>query len=318
MPQITVADHPWQVIINPTAGSGLDQRHWQQIESRLLKLLPQYEVHTTDAPGTATTMAQQLVSAGARHILAVGGDGTNHEVVNGIYQALGPRSAEVIYALLPIGTGNDWIKTHQIPNRLPAWFDCFQMGNLRQQNLGLLHYYQEGQAQQCIFVNVIGLAYDGFIVQTGERLGAHQRGKWFYLWLTFRCLFQYTPEWATIQYDTKSVSDHFYTINIGIGKYSGGGMRLTPHARPQGKQLALTYARSVSKLGVLLATPRFYRGTLGQHPRIETPFARSISIDTDEQPPLLVEADGEFLGRSPIRVELLPNALTFIGPMPKM
>ncbi len=314
---IRPADHVWQVIVNPLAGNGLSEQRWKRLLSRLAPLIPNHRVAFSHQPGEGATIARQALTDGLRHILTVGGDGTHHDVVNGIRNTMGDQSAEVIYALLPIGTGNDWIKTHGIPRRFDRWLEVFQAGQLHRQNIGQLQFQGKTGLVQHYFANVAGLAYDGFVVKMGTDTSRRSGGKWFYLMLTLRCLFQYTPEWATITYDDTTVSDYFYTINVGVCRFSGGGMQLTPHAQPTGDRLALTYARSVSRLQVILNTYRFYNGTLGKHPRIHTTFAHHIHIDSPADQPIYLEADGELLGTTPVTIQLLRNALTFIGPSPK-
>ncbi len=313
MSSIYCAEHDWQIIVNPNAGGGLREGRWANIEQQLAPLLPRRRVVFTTYRGQARELAAAAVASGCRHILAVGGDGTHHEVVNGILEAAGERSAEVVYALLPVGTGNDWIRTHGIPKNLPAWLELFRRGRLCRQNAGRLRYVSEGLTVEHYFANVAGLAYDGFVVEVAHRQPPRRGGRWFYLYLTLRCLFRYRPQRARLYFDGQVEEDAFYTINAGICRYSGGGMQLTPQAHPDGDQLALTYARAVSRLGVLINTYRFYNGTIGRHPRITTTYARHIRIEAGGDGPVLLEADGEFLGETPVEISLLPAALTFVG-----
>lgn len=317
MPRITPADHSWTVIANPRAGGGLRPVAWQLIQQLLRQYLPDHHLLTTRADARADQLAAQAIRGGSRHILAIGGDGTHHSAINGIMQATQGRAEGIIYALLPIGTGNDWIRSHGIPRGLRAWFDQFCGGHLHRQNIGRLHYQAAGAEREAFFANVVGLAYDGFVVRVANAQPPRRGGRLFYLWLTLRCLFDYRPQRARIDYDGQRVEDAFYTINIGIGRYSGGGMQLTPQADPAGDYLALTYARTVSRLNVVLNTYRFYNGRIGDHARITTTRARHVCIEAPAADPLPVEADGEFLGYTPISVELLPAALTFIGPAPR-
>lgn len=314
MPRIIPAHHSWTVIANPRAGGGIRPAVWQLIQKLLRQQLPDHQLLITTDDERADRLVAQAIGNGSRHILAIGGDGTHHSAVNGIMHARAASGAEIIYALLPIGTGNDWIRTHGIPHDLRGWFDQFGSGQLHQQNVGRLRYHRDGQERQAYFANVIGLAYDGYVVRVANAAPPRRGGRLFYLWLTLRCLFDYRPQRARIHYDGHSVDDAFYTINIGIGRYSGGGMQLTPQAEPAGDRLALTYARSVSRLGVLLNTYRFYNGRIGDHPRITTTHARRVRIEAPAASPLPVEADGEYLGFTPVAVDFLPAALTFIGP----
>lgn len=306
---------PWMIIVNPAAANGKLGRLWPAIEARLSQRIEQYEVAQTQHRGHGTSLAVAAIENGYRHIIAAGGDGTNHEVANGILQQQMTPSQDIFYTLLPIGTGNDWIRTHRIPPKLEQWLDMLDEGFCTQQEVGLVRYWQNDEQYQRYFVNVAGMAYDGFVVRYGEQWRSWIRNRFFYLLLILRCLFKYRLTRGLIQIDGKTVEDRFYTINVGICRYSGGGMQLVPQADPQDGWLALTYAGPVSKLGVLLNTWRFYNGSIGEHPKIEVSQARCIQVNApagEEGIPL--EADGEFLGYSPAEFSIIEKALTVIVP----
>jgi diacylglycerol kinase family enzyme len=276
--------------------------------------LPNARIEQTEYAGHAIEIVQNGIKEGIRYILVVGGDGTHHEVINGILQQKQVPSTDILYALLPVGTGNDWIKTHGIPKRFSDWLSVFKAGKIVGQNAGLLTYFWEGQARVRYFANVAGLAYDGYVVRYTEQKAPRFSGKIYYLWVVLRCLFQYSLQSAVLRFGGQEVKDRFYTINAGIGRYSGGGMQLVPQADPRGDALALTYAGPISKLGIVLNTYRFYQGSIGGHPKVTTTTAQRIEVATADDGPLLLEADGEFLGETPVTIELVPDALRFIAP----
>ena len=252
-----------------------------------------------------------------RHILAVGGDGTNNEVINGILSQTSAAPAEITYALLPIGTGNDWIKTHGIPKSFEAWLSYFKAGKTKLQDIGLVQYadfHQKEQVRQRYFINVAGMAYDGFIAKALEDQEQKISNPLIYLWFVFKCLFSYKLKKARVQYNGKVYENYCYIINVGICKYSGGGMQLVPHAIPDDGLLALTIAGKLSKLAVIMNTPRFYTGSIGKHSKVETHQSQNIVVEALGEEEILLEADGEFLGTTPARYTILPNALRIIAP----
>lgn len=305
-------------IVNPAAANGKVGRIWPGLEARIAERLQLYEVSHTRYSGHGIELARKAVQSGFRHIIAVGGDGTNHEVTNGILQQDLIPSRDIFYTLLPVGTGNDWIRTHRIPRQLDAWLDMLEEGFLTVQEVGLVRYRLENEQSQRYFVNVAGMAYDGFVVHYGEKWKAWIRNRFFYLLLILRCLFLYRLTGGIILADDKRIENRFYTINIGICRFSGGGMQLVPQADPRDGQLALTYAGPVSKMGVILNTWRFYNGSIGRHPKIELLQARTVEVGSlPGEKGIPLEADGEFLGYSPAAFSLVPAALTVIVPSPE-
>jgi len=305
----------WYAIANPTAGKGLVRKQWPALQQRIAQALPVGEFALSEYKGHAIVLAQQAVEMGYRKILAIGGDGTNHEVTNGILMQQAAPSQEVTYALLPIGTGNDWIRTHGLPRPMDEALAVIQAGNTRFQDAGLIRYCKEGQQQQRYFVNVAGLAYDGYIGKRSEERRYATRNKFFYLLLVVSCLFKYKLRRAVVEGNGHRIEDYFYTINLGICRYSGGGMQLVPHAVPDGGQFAVTTAGRISRLGVLLNTYRFYNGSIGSHPKVETFFAKNLEVRAAEgELPTLLEADGEFLGETPASFSIVERALCIATP----
>jgi len=304
----------WYIIANPTAGDGQFTRRWPVLQQQIAQQLPAGEFVLTRQKGHATEAAEQAVKQGCRHILAVGGDGTNHEVANGILRQQHVASTLVTQALLPWGTGNDWVKTYGWPRDIPTALQLIATGKTRLQDVGKITYSEAGREQQRYFVNVAGLAYDGYLVKRAAESGGVS-GKLGYLSLVTRCLFEYKLREAIVQIDGQQYRDHFYTINFGLGRYSGGGMQLVPHADPTAGKFAVTLAGKISRLGVMLNTYRFYNATIGDHPRVNTFFAKSASVRAAPGAlPTLVEADGEFLGETPATFELIPQAWRIIVP----
>ncbi|MCB0578606.1 MAG: diacylglycerol kinase family lipid kinase [Phaeodactylibacter sp.] len=308
-------NHQWYAIANPTAGKGLVRKHWPALQQRIAQALPVSGFALSEYKGHAIELARQAVENGCRNILAIGGDGTNHEVANGILRQQAAPSRDITYALLPIGTGNDWIRTHGLPKDMDRALALIRAGKTSYQDVGLIHYHKDGEPRQRYFVNVAGLAYDGFIGKKAEERRYATRNKLFYLLLVARCLFEYELRRAVVESNGRREEGLFYTINLGICRYSGGGMQLTPHAVPDDGQFAVTLAGSLSRLGVLLNTYRFYNGSIGGHPKVDTFQAASLTVRAaDGEPPTLLEADGEFLGETPARFTILQQALKFIVP----
>lgn len=300
----------WHIIANPVARGGAVQRQWPQIESLLQSLGFAYSVQFTQYRGHAARLVEDALLKGGRYLLGIGGDGTNHELIHGIFSQRFVPASEIFYALMPFGTGNDWARQYGIPDNPKARLQRLLEGKTTRQDIGLVQYQSEGQTLSRYFANVAGMAYDGFIGQKLTQSPA--RNKADYLLKVARYLNEYQLSPARILFDGQTVEDRFYTINIGLCRYSGGGMQLTPHAIPDDGLFALTFARQMSKLEVMLQTPRFYKGTLLQHPKVEGVQAKNIRVEHIGNTPTLLEADGEFLGETPVEFTLLEKALQIV------
>jgi len=276
------------------------------------------------------------INRGYRRIVAVGGDGTNNEVVNGIFSmtmnqmVTTVNSTDIWYTLFPIGTGNDWTKTYGIPRNIPDWIHMLKKQHIIQQDVGRVTYFvcngtkeqqqqQQQQQQQRFFVNVAGMAYDAYIckmLQSNKQGGISNR--LVYLWMVFQHLFRYTLRRARIQFDKdfkKTIVDSFYTINVGLCKYSGGGMQLVPHAVVDDGYFAVTVACDLTKLEVVMATPRFYNGNVEKMDKVTLYKAKHIRVEAiDDRSPTLLEVDGEFLGQTPVEFTILEKALNVVVP----
>lgn len=307
----------WLVIVNPQANNGNLGQWWPTIQSKLTLLLADTKIVISKRSGDATFIVEEAIKEGIRHIMAVGGDGIAHQVINGIVLQKKVPTREITFALLPLGTGNDWIKSHDIPRNWKHWEQYFLTAIPAYQNLGQINYQSTDGPITRYFMNVAGLAYDAFVVRYMVGKKSRLPGKIFYFWATFRCLFMYQPQRGTIKYDEHQYESAFYTINAGIGKFSGGGMQLVPQARSQGETFALTWVGKVSKLAVILNSFRFYKGRIAGYKKAHLTNCQAMTVLPAAGQELLIEADGEFLGACPATIRLLPNALRFLTPATK-
>lgn len=302
----------YYIIVNPAAGGGSLRKKWPAIEQALQDMGFAYTVQFTQSRGHALRLVEDAVLRGHRHFIGIGGDGTHHEIANGILSQQIVPSSEILYAPLPFGTGNDWSRMYRFSQNMQERLTQIATATPFFQDVGLVHYRQNNQDLSRYFINVAGMAYDAFVVKKSEEKSQKIKSRLYYLLLLTRYLFAYEPLKATIRFNNEVIEDHFYTINVGICRYSGGGMQLCPQAVPDDGLLALTIARSVSKATVMLQTPRFYNGTILEHPRISGFQTRHIEVQHADNTPVLLETDGELLGTTPVRFSILPNALRIV------
>lgn len=304
-------DQPfWYIIANPAAGNGAVGRRWPAVERLLQEMGFSYTVKFTEHRGHAIRLVEDAVLKGHRHLLALGGDGTNHEMANGILsQAIVP-STDIHYALLPIGTGNDWARMYGIPHDIRQRLARLQEMKTVLQDAGRVTYSRDGQTLSRFFINVAGMAYDAYIALQLDKHRFVNRMQ--YLLMVGQYLFRYRLTPARLLFDDQVVEDTFYTINIGICRYSGGGMQLVPQAAPDDGLFALTFARRLPKWEVLWCTPRFYNGSILKHSCVSGLQTARLRVEHIGDTPTLLEADGEFLGETPAEFVILEKALRIV------
>lgn len=306
----------WYFIINPIAGNGRGTKSWRKIQQLLNQANIAFDFGISTYPQHSTHLASYAVLKGYRHIAAVGGDGTVNEVINGIFSQQQVSPSSITFAVIPIGTGNDWVKTHRIPTNLKKAVQLILEPKTIEHDIGKVtyHHIDTLQKEQRFFINVAGLAYDAFVTKASETRPKYGNSQFYYLYLIARCITQYKATPATITFDGQTLSYPFFNITIGQCKYNGGGTNLVPHADPTDGLFALSLYKNIKSWEVILRAPQFYNGSITNHKEAVTAQVKHIKIEAPSDTPAYVEVDGEWLGQSPIEFTMLPAAIHVVVP----
>lgn len=304
----------WYIIANPAAGKGLLQQQWPLYERRLQENGVAYTIQFTRHPGHGARLVQDAILKGHRRIIGMGGDGSHHDILNGILSQTEVPSQEVWYAPFPAGSGNDWARTWDIPHDPQQRIARLLQPQVRLQDAGKISLLTpEGTPTERWFINVAGMAYDAEVVRRMLEDGISSGNRFRYILAVARYLMEYEPVKATVIADgNEPHTNYFYTINAGICRYSGGGMQIVPHAVPDDGLLAVTLAQKMPKWEVLAQTPRFYNGSLLKHPKVAGHQNQNLTVLPADDRPVWVEADGEFLGKCPAVFTLLEKAISVV------
>lgn len=302
----------WFAIVNPVAGSGGGLADWPLI-SKLLRdhdIVPDYVF--TERKYHAIELAVEAVNKGYRKIIVVGGDGTIHEVVNGLFIQKQVPTQDVLLAVIAVGTGNDWIRMFGIPRKYSEAIKAIVAGHSFLQDVGTISYYKASYKQSRYMANVAGVGFDAFVNRKYNHLKEEgKRGKWLYIWGAFKAVLQYNSTGVKVWADDKLiVNDLVYSATIGIGKYNGGGMIQMPDAVADDGLFDLTVIRKISKFGVLCRFKSLYNGKIYNNKKISLDRGRKIRIESS--PEIAVEVDGEALGYSPFEFEIIDRAVQVI------
>jgi YegS/Rv2252/BmrU family lipid kinase len=302
----------WLVIVNPNAGRKKGSRDWAKIKSLLVKHGFNFNEIFTERPGHATEISKKYIEKGFKHVIIVGGDGTLNEVINGLFLQTRYPTTEILFGMISIGTGNDWGRMLNIPPDYEEAILTIKECRTFIQDAGIVSYHNEDNNVDRYFVNIAGLGFDAVVAKKANRLKEKGKGgPLLYFTTIFSSLLNYRHVNAVINIDGKNYKNKIFSMNVGIGKYNGGGMMQVPNAIADDGLFDLTVIKKMSKPNIILSLRKLYNGKIILHPKVETYTGKSISIDSDTK--IMLETDGESLGHTPIEFQIIPRSVKVIS-----
>jgi YegS/Rv2252/BmrU family lipid kinase len=314
----------WIVIVNVYAASKKAGALWRGIESQLKARGIDYRCHMTGADGNACELAHSAATEGYRRFVAVGGDGTVHDVLNGIMNYVdspdaagsGVAVCDFTLAVLPMGSGNDWIKSTGVPrDPVKALSMLASASFIRQDVVKVSLLDADGSVKTVSYMaNIGGVGIDADVcrvVNVNKKLG--YRGKILYVVALVRCLRKRVPVNVRIICDGKVLyHGSIFSIAFGVGKYSGGGMRQTSDAVLDDGLLDVTVIPDIS-LGVIARRAyRLFTSTFTQVKELTVGRGVSVEVVPEDVRPY-AEVDGEVIGQAPVRFDVMPSHLNVLG-----
>ena len=235
--------------------------------------------------------------------MVVGGDGTVNEVVNGI---AGLHDVEL--AVIPRGTGWDFVRTYGIPRRLEDAVEVALRGRTRVIDLGRAGYRSwDGSDGESLFANIASAGMSGAIAKRTNESSKALGGKISYLWATLAVFSRWRNDEVQVTVDSEKRRGRMHDVVIANGRYFGGGMKICPEAEPDDGLFDVLLIGDLTKRDLLLTLPKTYRGKHLPHPKAEVLQGAVVELVTPE--PLPVELDGEQPGTTPARFEVVPQAV---------
>ena len=294
------------VLLNPASGEGRGRRRWRQLEAAARDVFPDLHVHESRAAGDLRRIALEL-SHRDDLVLAAGGDGTSHEVLNGLLEH-GPATATMGW--IPIGSGNDLARTMGVPRRGLAPIAGYRTYRTVAIDVGRLEYRdQDGQPRHQWFGNSFTLGVSADVLEIVVREGKRFGGPLSYFLGALRAIGRHRPIEASLTIDGVAVDPGpCRLISVTNGPTFGAGMRVTPAAKVDDGRLDLLWLSGASRIETLAIFPRIYWGGHLGHPAITTRQAARLDVETDG--PRHFESDGElFRGYPPFRITVAPSGL---------
>jgi diacylglycerol kinase (ATP) len=302
-------------IINPKAGNGSCMGTWKAIERKLIEMGFHYFAYFTEYPGHAKQISAQIAAKihEEEMIIAVGGDGTLHEVMNGVMD-----NQDIILGFIPGGSGNDFSRGFHIPadpiEALNAMIRLMKkeapMIDTGKINLddGNEHY----------FINNMGAGFDALISYEVNQsrlkglLNKLRLGRLVYVFILLKKLFTYHCSTISIMIDGKKhIFENTWFVTVSNQPFYGGGMKIAPNAIPDDGLLDITIVHHLSRIKLLFVFISVFSGKHIYFKEVEMLKGRTISIDSTSS--LFVHADGEYIGHTPLTIQIHPHSLRVLA-----
>ena len=302
------------VIVNPRSKLGATGSEWPAMERALRATWPSLQAKLTTGQGHATALTREALAAGSDLVIAVGGDGTNNEVVNGFFDGERPIAPDAVLGFIPQGTGGDLRKTLRIGKTLEECLPVLVAGNVRAIDLGVARFVGTAGDNQCrVFVNITSFGLGGLVDRKVNNSSKALGGKASFFLGTLKALLAYRNQDVRLRVD-----DGFDQVlrisNVAVanGQYFGGGMWVAPHAKPDDGMFDVVILGDFTKSETVFGAGRIYKGTHLKLPKVRELRGRHVEATSEAE--VLIDMDGEQPGRLPISLDVLPGALKVIAP----
>ncbi len=296
----------WFLIANPTSGNRNFSKLWKEIQQLLQHKNIDYSFTFTQFSKHEIELVQHAIQKGYRNFISVGGDGTLHHVVNGIMMQRYVKTSDITIAVIPLGTGNDWIKTYNIPNSIKKSIEIIKQKKTILQDIGVL---ETNGKNITYFNNVGGIGYDGYIVNKLKNL--KKFGSVGYLLAGISGLLFYKKSSFKVIFDDKNIEANCLMTLFGICKFSGGGMQFTENVNTFDGLLDITIAKNLTFFDLIINIKKLYNGKIVHHKKVTTYKTKKITVIPQASNPF-IQADGELINTGEVTVKIIEKAISFV------
>jgi diacylglycerol kinase (ATP) len=291
-------------LVNPASGNGATGKRWPELAHRAAQLGLEGTTLFSERPGHLIDLAAQAARDGAELVVSVGGDGTLNEVVNGLVRA----GASTELATIPLGTGMDFVRTYKIPTRFEDAVRTALAGTTRRIDVGRVSYREWGGAEgERYFANVGSVGMSAAVAQRANGMSKALGGKATFFYALVRVFFEWENTVVSVQLDDERREARLHDVIVANGKWHGGAMMLAPEAQPDDGLFDVVLIGDVTKRDFVTTAPKIYKGTYLSHPKVELMRSRTVAVEAPERLP--IELDGEQVGTTPARFEIVPAAV---------
>ncbi len=300
------------LIINPKSASGNTMKLWREVKSQLQARIPAFEVFMTEFPRHATEITQHLCEKQYERIIVMGGDGSLHEVVNGLFDADGKMiQPNIKLGILNSGRGCDFIKSLDIPTDCAQNINILVDSKVRHIDLGKITFQTAKGPKTEYYLNSFSYGLGGDVAGKVMRQNSFLPPSVMYFTASVSGLFASQPTTIEIELPNKPITKKQY-INVFAmcGKYSGGGMNWAARAKIDDGLVDIVLVHKMSKLKLALSSGKVYEGKFDTIEEVEYIQAPWVHFKAEKELPM--EMDGEVTSSKDVKIEILPKILQFI------
>ncbi len=298
----------WYVILNPTSGNGKALKKLGLLKSLFLKYDLPVKIVKSKFSKHEKILTQDAIKKGYNKIIAVGGDGTLHHIVNGIMSQSKVKYSSVTIGVIPLGTGNDWVKTYNIPLNIEMAIKIIKLNKYIYQDVGKIKILQTNKYH--FFNNIAGIGFDAYVVNKINNI--KRLGSIAYLLGGIIGFINYKESRLSLHLDNKNKTLKIFMLNIGLCKYSGGGLRLTDYDNHKADYFDVTIIESIQLIKILLNINKLFNGNIRKFKEANFSNNKIITIKTMDTHIPFIQADGELVGRGNAEITLIDKAIKFI------
>jgi YegS/Rv2252/BmrU family lipid kinase len=305
------------LIVNPASANGQTGRHFDRIARAVAHALGDFRCVFTRRRGEASDLAREAVADGERLVVAVGGDGTASEVIDGLVHEGRPRAPELVFGCIPRGTGGDLRRSLGWPEDPGEAARTIAAGTLAVCDLGIVEFVgHDGRAQRRHFANVSSCGVSGMVVEEVARSSKRLGGKASFMLASAKALWRYHDQPLRWRIDGGPWREEAVTaLCVCNGRYFGGGMMVAPDASLDDGLFDVTCWKGLGFKDFILKKHMLYDGTHVRLPNTRRARARVVEAEPLSGARVLLDVDGEQPGVLPARWTIAPRALTLRAPL---
>ncbi|NWF69643.1 MAG: diacylglycerol kinase family lipid kinase [Chloroflexi bacterium] len=299
------------IVLNPHAAAGRAGKLWRQLEPLLWQRLGDLVVAITQHPREVARHIDQAYQSGLTRVVSIGGDGTNHTLVNALagLNSRHPDAPPMVYGMLPVGTGRDWARTIKIPFKIEEAVEWIAHAVPRPTDIGQLTF--DGQREY--FLNISSAGISG---EVARRVNAAPKRPWTFLQKTISALLTYTPPVMQIRLDGQDwYEGRAFILTVANGTTFAHGMKIAPNAQIDDGQFDIILVEHMSRPRILTALRMVYDGSHLRHPKVKAARAKQVQI-RGVTGVLDMEFDGEMTRGRELTFEIRPGLLHLLAEAP--